>query len=59
MAVIGDAQKRQQCMFSLYCDLNRSNAAKADQWLAAQGLPTEVRQSWKALGQTASDHFCE
>lgn len=59
MAVIGDAQKRQQCMFSLYCNLNRSNAAKADQWLAAQGLSAEVRQSWKALGQTTSDHFCE
>ena len=59
MAVIGDAQKRQQCMFSLYCDLNRTNATKADQWLAAQGLSAEVRQSWKALGQTTSGQYCE
>jgi len=51
MAVIGDAQKRQQCMFSLYCNLNRTDTAKADQWLAAQDLSPEVRQSWKALGQ--------
>lgn len=52
MAVIGDAQKRQQCMFNLYRNLNRTNSAKADQWLEAQGLSAEVRQSWKALGQT-------
>jgi hypothetical protein len=54
IAAIGDTQKRQQCMFSLYCNLNRTNTAKADQWLATQGLSAEVRQSWKALGQTST-----
>lgn len=58
MDSIGDAQKRQQCMFNLYCNLNRNNAAKADQWLATQGLSTEVRQSWKALGQIPN-LYCE
>ena len=57
MAVIGDAQKRQQCMFNLYRTLNRTDEAKAEQWLATQGLPAEVRQSWKALGQTSSTQY--
>jgi hypothetical protein len=54
MAAIGDPQKRQQCMFNLYRTLNRNDAAKADQWLETQGLSAEVRQSWKALGQSSS-----
>lgn len=59
MSTIGDAQKRQRCMFDLYLNLNRVNATKADQWLAAQGLSAEVRQSWKALGQTSSGCYLE
>jgi hypothetical protein len=59
MAVIGDAQKRQQCMFNLYRDLCRKDAANADQWLAIQGLSAEVRQSWKVLGQPSSNSYCE
>lgn len=57
MSTIGDAQKRQRCMFDLYLNLNRVNATKADQWLAAQGLSAEVRQSWKALGQSSSGRY--
>ena len=49
MAAIGDSQKRQACMFSLYSQLTRKDAAGAEQWLEQQGLSAEVRQSWKAL----------
>ena len=49
MAAIGDAQKRQACMFDLYRQQSRKDAATADQWLVQQGLSGEVRQSWKAL----------
>jgi len=58
MASIGDAQKRQQCMFNLYRNLNRTDTAKADQWLTTQGLSADVRQSWKALGQI-SNLYCD
>jgi len=49
MAAIGDSQKRQACMFDLYRQLTRKDAAGAEQWLEQQGLSAEVRQSWKAL----------
>ena len=49
MAAIGDTQKRQACMFSLYTQLVRKDSATAEQWLEQQGLSLEVRQSWKAL----------
>jgi hypothetical protein len=49
MAAIGDSQKRQACMFDLYSELTRKDAAGAEQWLEQQGLSAEVRQSWKAL----------
>jgi len=49
MAAIGDAQKRQACMFNLYSRLTRKDSATAEQWLEQQGLSPEVRQSWKAL----------
>jgi len=57
MSAIDDAQKRQVCMFNVYRSLNRANAVKADQWLETQGLSAEVRQSWKALGQTSATRY--